>query len=262
MSTTERMGRRGFLKRSGLLTGGLVLGFTVPVAKRVEAQGAPGGRLPPPNAFLRIGTDGTVLVLLAHSEMGQGIWTTLPMLIAEELDADWSKVKAEHCGVAPVYAHTAFGIQITGGSTSTHSEFDRYRQVGAMARDLLVKAAAAKFGVKPEDCRTENGQVIAGDKKAGYGELAEAAAKLPPSEKVTLKDPKDWKIIGKSTKRLDSPEKVNGTAQFGMDVHFPGMLTAVVARSPGFGGSWPVARTTAPSCAPPLPKPRRRWTST
>jgi isoquinoline 1-oxidoreductase beta subunit len=236
MNAAERMGRRGFLKRGGILTGGLVVGFTVPVVRRVEAQGGPGDKLPPPNAFLRIGTDGTVLVVLAHSEMGQGIWTTMPMLIAEELDADWSKVKAEHCGVAPVYAHTSFGMQITGGSTSTHSEFDRYRQVGAMARELLVKAAAAKFGVKPEDCRTENGQVIAGDHKAGYGELAEAAAKLPTPEKVTLKDPKDWKIIGKSTKRLDSPEKVNGTAQFGMDVHFPGMLTAVVARSPGFGG--------------------------
>jgi isoquinoline 1-oxidoreductase beta subunit len=237
VSTEQRMGRRGFLKRGGLLTGGLVVGFMVPVGKRAQAQGVPpSGKLPSPNAFLRIGADGSVVVVLAHSEMGQGIWTSLPMLIAEELDADWSKVKAEHCGVAPVYAHTAFGMQITGGSTSTHSEFDRYRQVGAMARELLVKAAAVKFGVKPEDCRTENGQVIAGDKKAGYGELAAAAAKLPTPEKVTLKDPKDWKIIGKDTKRLDSPEKVNGTAQFGIDVHLPGMLTAVVARSPGFGG--------------------------
>ena len=236
MSGKERIGRRGFLKRSSLLTGGLILGFTVPVAKRLEAQGAPGAGLPSPNAFLSISPDGTVKVILAHSEMGQGIWTTLPMLIAEELDADWSKVTAEHSGVSPAYNHTAFGFQITGGSTSTHSEFDRYRQVGAMARQLLVEAAAAKFGVKPEDCRTEKGEVIAGQKKAGYGELAAAAAKLPTPAKVTLKDPKDWKIIGKATKRLDSPEKVNGTAQFGMDVHFDGLLTAVVARSPGFGG--------------------------
>lgn len=236
MNTEQRMGRRGFLKRGGLLGGGLVLGFTVPMAKRLGAQGAPDSKLPAPNAFLRIGPDDSVRVILAHAEMGQGIWTTLPMLIAEELDADWSKVSAEHSGVAPAYNHTAFGFQITGGSTTTHSEFDRYRQVGAMARELLVKAAAAKFGVKPEECRTEKGMVIAGDKKASYGELAEAAAKLPAPEKVTLKDPKDWKIIGKATKRLDSPEKVNGTAQFGMDVHFDGMLTAVVARSPGFGG--------------------------
>jgi isoquinoline 1-oxidoreductase beta subunit len=236
VSTEQRMGRRGFLKRGGLLGGGLVLGFTVPMAKRLGAQGAPEAKLPAPNAFLRIGPDDSVRVILAHAEMGQGIWTTLPMLIAEELDADWSKVSAEHSGVAPAYNHTAFGFQITGGSTTTHSEFDRYRQVGAMARELLVKAAAAKFAVKPEECRTEKGMVIAGDKKASYGELAEAAAKLPAPEKVTLKDPKDWKIIGKATKRLDSPEKVNGTAQFGMDVHFDGMLTAVVARSPGFGG--------------------------
>ncbi|WP_035606693.1 xanthine dehydrogenase family protein molybdopterin-binding subunit [Haloferula sp. BvORR071] len=238
MSGKERIGRRGFLKASGLLTGGLVVGFQVPLGQRAAAQAPPpgAGKLPPPNAFLRIAADGSVLVLLAHSEMGQGIWTSLPMLIAEELDADWSKVKAQHCGVAPVYNHTAFGFQITGGSTSTHSEFDRYRQVGAMARQLLVQAAAEKFGVKPEDCKTDKGVVTAGNKKATYGELAEAAGKLPTPEKVTLKDPKDWKIIGKDTKRLDSPEKVNGTAQFGMDVQLPGMLTAVVARSPGFGG--------------------------
>lgn len=237
MSGNLKIGRRGFLKASGILTGGLVVGFVVPMAKRVNAQAGPPGKLPAPNAFLRIGVDGSVLVILAHSEMGQGIWTTLPMLIAEELDADWSKVKAQHSGVSPSYNHTAFGFQITGGSTTTHSEFDRYRQVGAMARALLVKAGAAHLDVKAEDCRTENGYVICGDKKAGYGELAQAAAKLPPPESVTLKDPKDWKIIGKVTKRLDSPEKVNGTAQFGMDVHFPGMLTAVVARSPGFGGT-------------------------
>jgi len=237
VSGNLKIGRRGFLKASGILTGGLVVGFVVPMAKRVNAQAGPPGKLPAPNAFLRIGVDGSVLVILAHSEMGQGIWTTLPMLIAEELDADWSKVKAQHSGVSPSYNHTAFGFQITGGSTTTHSEFDRYRQVGAMARALLVKAGAAHLDVKAEDCRTENGYVICGDKKAGYGELAQAAAKLPPPESVTLKDPKDWKIIGKVTKRLDSPEKVNGTAQFGMDVHFPGMLTAVVARSPGFGGT-------------------------
>ncbi|QJE97457.1 xanthine dehydrogenase family protein molybdopterin-binding subunit [Luteolibacter luteus] len=236
MSSSLSLNRRNFLKSGGLVSGGLVIGFLVPTGKRVQAQEAPASKLPSPNAFLRIAADGTVLVLLAHSEMGQGIWTSLPMLIAEELDADWSKVKAEHAPAAPQYAHTAFGFQITGGSTSTHSEFDRYRQVGAMARALLVAAAAKKFGVKAEDCKTENGEVICGDKKAGYGDLAEAAAKLPTPEEVTLKDPKDWKIIGKDRKRLDSPEKVNGTAQFGMDIHFDGMLTAVVARSPGFGG--------------------------
>ncbi len=236
MSTRPLTGRRDFLKAGGLLAGGLVIGFTVAPAKRAQAQGEP-PKLPAPNAFLRIGADGSVLVLLAHVEMGQGIWTTLPMLIAEELDADWAKVKAEHAPAAPAYLHTAFGIQITGGSTSTHSEFDRYRQVGAMARALLVEAAAIKFGVQPEECRTENGFVISGTNKAGYGELAEAAAKLPLPDKVQLKKPEDWKIIGKGKKRLDSPEKVNGTAKFGIDVQVPGMLVAVVERPPFFGGS-------------------------
>ena len=250
MSSSPPLARRSFLKSGGLLTGGLVIGFLVPTGKRVAAQQAQASKLPAPNAFLRISADGTVLVLLAHSEMGQGIWTSLPMLIAEELDADWSKVKAEHAPAAPQYAHTAFGFQITGGSTSTHSEFDRYRQVGAMARALLVEAAAKKFGVNAEDCKTENGQVICGDSKAGYGELAEAAAKLPTPEKVTLKDPKDWKIIGKDRKRLDSPEKVNGTAQFGIDVHLPGMLTAVVARPPVFGATAKSFDATAAKAVP------------
>ncbi|MCW1886291.1 xanthine dehydrogenase family protein molybdopterin-binding subunit [Luteolibacter flavescens] len=230
------LGRRRFLATSG----GLVLGFFVPLPKRAAAAGTPPakpGALPAPNAFLRIGIDGRVTVLLAHSEMGQGIWTTLPMLIAEELDADWSKVSAEHAPASHTYAHPAFGMQMTGGSTTTHSEFDRYRQVGALAKEMLVQAAAARFGVKPEECRTENGHVIAGEKRASYGELAQGAARVAVPKEAKLKDPKDWKIIGKATKRLDAPEKVNGSAQFGIDVHFDGLLTAVVARPPGFGGS-------------------------
>src|SRR5947209_17245738 len=181
--------RREFLKTSALISGGLVIGFVVPGAKRfagAQRQGA--GRGFAPNAFLRVGSDDTVTVLLAHSEMGQGIWTALPMLIAEELDADWSKIKVEHAEAAPVYAHTAFGIQMTGGSTSTWSEFDRYRQAGATARALLVEAAARRFGVKAADCRTEKRVGVAGARRARYGELAAAAAQLPPLEAVTLKD--------------------------------------------------------------------------
>ncbi|MEK6375558.1 MAG: xanthine dehydrogenase family protein molybdopterin-binding subunit [Acidobacteriota bacterium] len=230
--------RRDFLKTTAVVSGGLVIAFIVPGAGRfVLAQPAPAGKLPPPNAFLRIGSDDSVTVLLSHSEMGQGIWTTLPMLIAEELDADWSKIKVEHAPVAPVYAHTMFGIQMTGGSSTTWSEFDRYRQAGALARVLLVQAAAQRFGASPETIRTEKGVVIAGGKRVRYGELAEAAAKLPQPASVTLKDPKDWKIIGKPTKRLDTPEKITGRAQFGMDVHFPGLLTAVVERAPVFGAT-------------------------
>ncbi|HKA87482.1 MAG TPA: xanthine dehydrogenase family protein molybdopterin-binding subunit [Haliangiales bacterium] len=223
--------RRQFIQTSA----GLVVGlYIAPRAARLMA--APGAKLPSPNAFLRIAPDETVTVLLAHSEMGQGIWTTLPMLVAEELGCDWSKMRVEHAPAAPVYAHTAFGMQMTGGSSSSYSEFDRYRQIGAAAREMLIQAAAAEWKVDPSTCRTENGFVVSGGKKLSFGRLAEAAQKLDTPAEVKLKDPKDWKVLGKPTKRLDSPEKVAGKAQFGMDVRLPGMLTAVVARSPVFGG--------------------------
>jgi isoquinoline 1-oxidoreductase beta subunit len=236
MSATTDPSRREFLKTSALVTGGLVIAFTVPGARRfARAERAPDGPFAP-NAFLRVGSDDSVTVLLAHSEMGQGIWTALPMLVAEELDADWSRIRVEHAPAAPVYAHTAFGMQMTGGSSSTWSEFERCRQAGATARAMLVAAAAQRFSVEPLACRTENGFVISGSKRASYGELAEAASKLPVPKTVPLKDPKDWKLIGKPTKRLDTPEKITGRARFGMDVQFDGLLTAVVARPPVFGG--------------------------
>ncbi len=229
--------RRDFLKTTAVASGGLVIAFNVPGAKRLAAAGiAPAGPFAP-NAFLRIGTDDTITVLLAHSEMGQGIWTALPMLIAEELDCDWSTIRVEHAPAAPAYAHTAYGIQATGGSTTTWSEFDRYRQAGATARAMLVQAGAERFGVPVSECRTEDGTVLAGGSRARFGELAEAAAALPAPESVTLKDPKDWTVIGTPTKRLDTPEKITGRAKFGMDVQFDGLLTAVVARPPTFGGS-------------------------
>ena len=230
--------RREFLKTSVLMSGSLVVAFAIPGANRLMALQEPQAGGPfIPNAFVQVGSDDSVTILLAHSEMGQGIWTSLPMLVAEELDADWSKIKVQHAKAAPVYAHTTIGLQMTGGSTTTLSEFDRYRQAGATARALLVQAAAQRFGVKPADCRTENGVVIAGKQRARYGELAGAAAKLPPLKEVSLKDPKEWKLIGKPMKRLDTPEKITGRAQFGIDVRFPGMLTAVVARPPVFGGT-------------------------
>jgi len=236
MSDKSTPSRREFLKTGALVTGGLVIAFTVPGARRfARAERAPAGPFAP-NAFLRVGTDDSVTVLLAHSEMGQGIWTALPMLIAEELDADWSRIKVEHAPAAPAYAHTAFGMQMTGGSSSTWSEFERCRQAGATARAMLVAAAAQRFSVEPLACRTENGVVISGSKRARYGELAEAASKLPVPKTVPLKDPKDWKLIGRPTRRLDTPEKITGRAQFGIDVQFEGLLTAVVARPPVFGG--------------------------
>jgi isoquinoline 1-oxidoreductase beta subunit len=233
--------RRQFLKASALLGGGLVIGFVIPGAKRLAAQPAAAAAVASfaPNAFLRIGADDSVTVLLAHSEMGQGVWTTLPMLIAEELDADWTKIKVEHAPAALEYFSPVFHMQGTGGSTSTWSEFDRYRQAGAAARAMLVQAASAHFKVPAAEIRTENGEAIAGTQRVRYGTLADAAGKLkaPDAGAVALKDPKDWKFIGKATKRLDSPEKITGRAQFGMDVQFEGLLTAVVAHPPVFGAT-------------------------
>lgn len=232
--------RRGFLKTSAVVGGGLVVGFFLPEGTRRIALGqappAAAPALPPPNAFLKIGSDESVTVLLAHSEMGQGIWTTLPMLVNEELDADWSRFRVEHAPAAPVYHHTVFPIQMTGGSTTTWSEFDRYRQVGAAARGLLVAAAASKWGVPAGDCRTEKGFVLCGERRASYGSLADAAAKLPPPASVGLKASGDWKLLGKPMRRLDTPEKITGRATFGLDVRLPGLLTAVIAHPPTFGG--------------------------
>ena len=229
------MTRRDFLRASALSGAGLVIAFYVPRAARA-APAAPKKPPPAPNAFVRIGPDDSVTVLLAHSEMGQGIWTGLAMLIAEELECDCSKVRVEHAPAAPAYAHTAFGMQMTGGSTSTWSEFDRYRTVGAMARDMLVRAAAQRWKVDPKRLRAENGFVHRGKEKLSYGQLAEAAAALKPPAAVKLKEAKDWKLIGTPVRRLDSPEKITGKAQFGMDVRFPGLRTAVVARASVFGG--------------------------
>jgi isoquinoline 1-oxidoreductase beta subunit len=229
------MTRRGFLRTSALSGAGLVVAFYVPQKARA-ALAAPRTPRPAPNAFVRIAPDESVTVLLAHSEMGQGIWTGLAMLIAEELECDWSKVRVEHAPAAPAYAHTAFGMQMTGGSSSTWSEFERYRTVGAMARDMLVRAAARRWKVDPKRLRAENGYVYRGAERLSFGQLAEAAEKLEPPASVKLKEAKDWKLIGKPVRRLDSPEKITGKAQFGMDVRFPGLRTAVVARAPAFGG--------------------------
>ncbi|WP_347905860.1 xanthine dehydrogenase family protein molybdopterin-binding subunit [Pseudomonas purpurea] len=240
MNTVINPSRRTFLESTVLLGGGLVVAFVIPGANRfVRAASAPDSTFAP-NAFLRIASDGTVTVLLGHSEMGQGIWTGLTMLIAEELDADWSKIRVEHAPADVAYGLPAFGgMQITGGSTSTWMEFDRYRQAGAAARLMLIEAAAKRFNVAPSSLHTEQGHVMVANQRVGYGELANEAGQLPvpAPESITLKSAKDWKVIGKPTKRLDTPEKITGRAQFGMDVQFDGLLTALVARPPVFGGS-------------------------
>jgi isoquinoline 1-oxidoreductase subunit beta len=233
--------RRAFLARSGAAAGGLVIGFYLaPHARAAGAQdSAPASRaeLPAPNAYLRIGADDSVTVLLKHSEMGQGVATSLAMVLAEELGCDWSKVRSEHAPAAPAYFHTQFHSQMTGGSTSTWESFDQMRNAGAAAREMLVAAAAARWGVPASECKVEDGVVTHAKGKARYGELAAEAMKLPVPAKPALKAPESWKLIGRPTHRLDSPAKVTGAAEFGIDVRRPGMLVAVVARPPVFGAT-------------------------
>ena len=252
MTTQLKTNRRQFIKSGAMLGGGLIISFMVPAsAKRLAGAFEPEPEVFfKPNAFLRIGNDGVINVILAHAEMGQGIWTTLSMLIADELDADWKSIKVEHCPVGKEYAHTGFGIQITGGSSSTYSEFDRYRQAGAAARTLLINAAAKKFGVDAAACKTENGFVISGNNKAAYGDLVAIASTLTVPQKVELRPASEWKYIGKGLKRLDAPAKVNGAAKYGMDMQFPGMLTAVVAHSPVTGGKVKSFNATAAKAVP------------
>jgi isoquinoline 1-oxidoreductase beta subunit len=191
----------------------------------------------PLNAFIGIGTDDVVTLIVNKSEMGQGVYTSLPMLVAEELECDWDKVRVESAPVDSVYNHTVFGIQMTGGSTSVSSEWERMRKIGAAAREMLVAAAAETWKVERTSCRAENGKVIhPSGKTLTYGQLAAKAATMPVPQEVSLKDPSAFKIIGRAMPRLDTPEKVNGKALFGIDARTPGMLTAVVTRPPVFGG--------------------------
>ncbi len=227
--------RRDFLKVSVAASGGLLIGFCLPGASKVaSAEASAEGFMP--NAFVRIGSDERVTVIVNHSEMGQGVYTSLPMLLAEELDADWAKVGFESAPVDPKYNHPVFGMQMTGGSSSVWSGLEQFRQAGAAARAMLIVAAAQQWNVDPSACRTDSGAVLSqSNRKLTYGQLAGAAAKVSPPAHVQLKDPKTFKLIGKPIKRLDTPEKVNGQAVFGIDVKLPGMLTAVVARPPIFG---------------------------
>jgi isoquinoline 1-oxidoreductase beta subunit len=235
--SNSKLSRRNFLRNGAIVTGGLFVPFLVSAKRRDFFANDPKTTLFSPNAYLHIGSDNSIKVILSHVEMGQGVWTTLPMLIAEELDCNWNDIKVEHAPVGKPYFHTAWGpIQSTGGSSSTWSEFDRYRQAGAAARMLLVEAGAKQLGVKPEDCKTQNSFVIAGDKKLSYGQLADEAGKLPAPATVTLRQPAEWKYIGKSVvRRLDTKDKITGKAKYGMDMHFPGMLTTVVAHPPIYG---------------------------
>ena len=238
MSVATEMKRREFLKAGAALGGGLLISLYVPefvpAARAADSAAKPVAL----NAFVRIGTDESVTVISNHSEMGQGIYTSLPMLLNEELEADWARVRVESSPVDAVYNHTVFGLMMTGGSTTTNSEYDRFRKMGAMARIMLIAAAAQSWNVDSQTCRSEKGFVIhtATGRRASYGSLADAASRIAPPKDIPLKDPKDFTLVGKPVHRLDTPSKTNGTARFGLDVYIPGMLTAVVARAPVFGG--------------------------
>ncbi len=223
--------RRGFLKSSGATA--LVLGFTLPTLGGRALAAAPAAQAFHPNAWLRITADNRITVICGSSEMGQGVLTAIPMLMAEELDADWSKVSVEQAPVDQAFANPMFGMQATGGSTTVRAHWEPMRKAGAAAREMLVAAAAAQWKLDASQLRTANSQVIAPDgRKLSYGALVAAAATQTAPKDPVLKSSKDFKLLGKPLKRLDTPNKVNGKAKYGMDVSVPGMLIAVMARAP------------------------------
>jgi len=225
--------RRGFLQASSVAGGGLMLGVAIP---GIEALAA--GTLHTPNAWVHIADDNTITLLSARSEMGQGVYTSMPMLIAEELNVDIRTVKVEIAPPNAVYVNSLLGAQITGGSTSVRDGWEKLRTAGAQVREMLLSAAADEWKVDRATLKADNGFVTGPKgKKASYGHLAAAASKLPVPEKVALKDPSEFRIVGKNTKRLDTPMKVNGKAEFGIDVKLPGMVYASLEQSPVIGGT-------------------------
>ena len=223
--------RRSFLKTTSAVSGGLLMGVMLP-GNLLAA-----GTLHTPNAWVHIADDNSITLLCARSEMGQGVYTALPMLIAEELHVNLKSVKVQNAPPAAVYVNALLGAQITGGSTSVRDGWEKLRMAGAQVREMLISAAADEWNTDRALLKADQGFVTGpGGKRASYGHLAEAASKLPVPEKVALKDPKDFTIVGKRTKRLDTPQKVNGGAQYGIDVKLPGMLYASLEQCPVIGG--------------------------
>ncbi|MDM5179253.1 xanthine dehydrogenase family protein molybdopterin-binding subunit [Massilia sp. DJPM01] len=231
------MSRRSFMKAGAVATSGLVLGFFMPDANKfARAADAAAKPVYAPNAFLRIAPDNSVTVMVNRLEFGQGVHTALPMLIAEELDADWAQMRGELAPAGDVFKDPAFGMQITGGSGTIAHSFMQYREIGAKARAMLVAAAAEQWKVNPAQLSTASGFVMHPDgRKASYGSLADAAMKQPMPATVVLKDAKDFRFIGKPVKRLDALAKSSGKQQFGIDFTLLDAKVAVVARPPVFG---------------------------
>lgn len=244
MSTVTDRSRRQFLKTSvvatgGLLGSGLIVGCAVMPASASQASLRPSATASGamPNAWVKVSSDNTVSIICARSEMGQGVFTSMPMLVAEELEVPLDKVRVEMAPAREPYINTMLGGQITGGSTSVREAYEPLRVAGAQARMMLVAAAAQQWKVDPAACRVENATVIGpAGQKASYGELAEAASKLEPPKNPKLKDASAFRIVGKPVTRLDTPAKVDGSAEFGIDVKLPGMLYAALAQCPVLGG--------------------------
>ncbi|MBZ5609022.1 MAG: xanthine dehydrogenase family protein molybdopterin-binding subunit [Acidobacteriia bacterium] len=222
--------RRTFLKTGAATAGGLLIGFYLPERNELAAA-ATDSKL---NAYVHVGSDDFVTLFIHKAEMGQGTVTSLSMLLAEELECDWNKIRTEFPGVSPEYGP----YQGVVGSQSIRTSWEPLRRAGATAREMLVEAAAQRWGIDKSRCRAESSEVIntATNARLSYGSLSEVAAKLPRPTAVALKDPSQFRLIGKPTKRLDTHDKVNGRAAFGIDVRVPGMLHAVVERCPVFGG--------------------------
>ena len=234
-SDDTNLSRRGFLAVPRAAGGGLVLSLSLPFGRSEAAASADFA----PNAFIRIGSDGQVVLTMPYVEMGQGTYTSIPMLIAEELEVSLKQVRLEH---APpnekLYANPLLGVQATGNSNAMRGGWKPLREAGATARVMLVAAAAKRWSVDPKACRAQDGEVIheATGRRLKYGELAADAAQMAVPDSVTLKRPEDFKLIGTPAKRLDAPGKVNGTARYGIDARPPGVKIATLAQSPVFGG--------------------------
>ena len=229
--------RRHFLRVGAAAAGGLMLSFSMPFENNNETEAADAFA---PNAFIRIDRDGQVVLTMPYVEMGQGTYTSIPMLMAEELEVDLSQVQLEHAPPNPkLYGNPLLGgIQATGNSNAVRAAWQPLRRAGAVARSMLVTAAAKRWDVDPASCHAQSGEVLhpPTGRRLKYGELAADAARTPLPEQVVLKPPKDFKLIGTPAKRLDTPAKVNGTAVYGIDARPPGVKIATLAQSPVFGG--------------------------
>jgi isoquinoline 1-oxidoreductase subunit beta len=250
-------GRREFCRRTAFAGGGLVLAMTLPAFAGRARPGAAGASGAPAalNAWLKIGADDSIIVVVDRSEMGQGVYTALPMLLAEELEIDLARIEVLAAPVGDAYVNVANGGQVTGTSNSIQDAWDKLRTAGAQARLMLIAAAAGKWRVDPGECRAADGRVTnARGNSLRYGELAEAAARLPVPKDVKLKPAAQFRLIGKPQARIDTPSKVDGTAEFGLDVQLPGMVYAVVALCPTLGGK---AAAVDSAAAEGLPGVRR-----